>query len=99
LTSLDCFKDLSELLSTNRTEHKVLAIENSRLKLVSIYGEIKIVHEIINDYEGFPSQSFKKRETSFVKRFDQALKRFAEIVLGKVAFIENAMSQKLQQLG
>jgi hypothetical protein len=104
VTSLECFKDLSETLLASRDEHKVLALENSRLKLVSILAEIRIVQEeavFVADSDGFVRFGERRKRSveakvSLLKRFDQALKRFSEIVLGKVAIIENAIGKKLQ---
>jgi hypothetical protein len=102
LTNLECFRDLSELLLRMKVEHKVLALENGRLRLVKIYGEIKVAQPDWYTEDEEPRlwhpRTSKRRVGRSVKDFELFLKKIAEIVLGKVSVVENWIAAKLKVL-
>ena len=51
LTNFECFKEISELFLSSHLRHKVLTLVNERLRIISIYSEIKVVHKKVSHLE------------------------------------------------
>ena len=72
---LGCFQELARMLNSSASAHKVMTLDESRLKIVTIYGEIKLVN---------PSQVAEervKRELvgdSLMKKFEQVKNWFSD---------------------